>query len=1045
MNRVTKFFMQRPTLFWSMLVGMLLAGLLAFAMMPKLEDPAVAVKQAMVIVPYPGADAHKMELEVAQVMEDRLRTLPDVKKITTECSKNMATFAVEFEMSVLLEDLEEHFEMLRRKVRDVRSQLPSGCYDPIVVDDMMDVYGMFFALTSDGYDYTEMERYAKMLRRELLAVKGVKRVIISGNRDEVINITLSKEQLAANGIVPAQIMMALQKANAALHAGNYEVGDERLQIRIGSAVTNEKDIAALRVKSAEGKIVRLGDIARIERAYAKPQTGGFFVDGKPALALCLSMQAGTVVTDVGKAVDKRLAEVSPRLPAGLEMEKIFFQPEKVSAAINTFLINLCESVAIVVLVLIFTMGWRSGAIIGFGLVLTIAVSFPILLMCDTTLQRISLGAFIVAMGMLVDNSIVIMDGILVDKAKGLPQSSYLFRIGSNTAMPLLGATIIAASAFIAVYLSPDSAGEYARDLFLVLCVSLLASWFLALVQVPICARSWLPASGGGKKEAAEGKLHKFVRRTISLFIAHKAATIATACVLLVVSGVAMTKVKNLFFPDFDYKQFIVEYSLPPQTSPDRVRKDLLRMTGMLKKRQGIERITACMGSVPARYCLVRPMTNGGDSYGELLVDCKDYEEVVRQIPEVRRLLREAFPDATIRLRKYNFSIATSHTVEVRFSGPDPAVLRQLSAQAEDVMRRSPYVDAFSVQNNWKPMGKTLNVDYRREAALYAGLERSDVANALLAATDGMPVGVINDKDKAMLINLHVRNADGSAIKRLNDIPAWSTLNVRLSQEDASQAAAAISGKSFDAGRLFRSTPLSAVSDSIRLGWEEPLVVRLNGQRTIEAECDPDGDRDDATPEAVLADIRAQIDSIPLPEGYERQWAGEQELQGTAVGTLLRYLPITVFIVLLILLLLFDSWRKVLLIIICFPFTICGIAPLLLAFNRPFTFMAIVGLLGLIGMVVKNAIVLMDEINRLTTEEGIHPYYALLQATASRVRPVTMASLTTILGMLPLVNDPMYGSMALTIMGGLTMGTLITLALLPLFYAALFRIKKPAEK
>lgn len=696
-----------------------------------------------------------------------------------------------------------------------------------------------------------------------------------------------------------------------MNAGNYQNESDRLPLHVSSAVTDEKDIRNLLIRTPQGKTIRLGDIAQIARTYSEPQRNGFFVDGKPALAICLTMEENAIVPDVGKAVEKRLAEIMPQIPVGMEMEKIFFQPDKVDEAIGSFMVNLIESVLIVILILIFTMGFRSGLIIGFGLILTIAVSFPILLMCGTTLQRISLGAFIVAMGMLVDNAIVIMDGILIDKARGLGPKTYLYRIGQHTAMPLLGATLIAVSTFLAVYLSPDSAGEYAGDLFLVLCVSLLTSWILALTQVPVCAKSWLPVR---EKKAQQPQIyhspvHRFIRRTISLLVAYKKTTLATAFILLALCIFGMTKVKNLFFPDFDYKQFIVEYFLPSQTDPDRVRKDLLEMSALLKKKPAIERVAASMGSAPAHYCLVRPMTSGGDCYGELMVDCKDYETVVEQIPAVRKLLRERYPDAYIRIRKYNFSIASSHTVEVEFSGPDPAILRKLSQQAEDIMRRCPYVDPYSVGNNWKPQGKTLTADYVREDALRSGIERSDVGNALLAATDGLPVGVLNDQDRTVLIHLLVRNADGSRITNLNDIPVWSMLNLRMDDNELKGLLTGSTKTDELQDQLFRSVPLGNVARQIRLDWEDNYIYRLNGQRAIEAECDPNTDLYDATPAKVVASIQKEIERIPLPDGYKMRWVGEGELQGEAIGNLMKYLPVTLFIILGILLLLFNSWKK----------------------------------------------------------------------------------------------------------------------------------------
>ncbi|MCM1353027.1 MAG: efflux RND transporter permease subunit, partial [Alistipes senegalensis] len=551
-------------------------------------------------------------------------------------------------------------------------------------------------------------------------------------------------------------------------------------------------------------------------------------------------------------------------------------------------------------------------------------------------------------------------------------------------------------------------------------------------------------SGATTAAVMNSPVHRFVRRTIAFLISRKRTTIVVAFAALALCVFGMTKVKNLFFPDFDYKQFVVECFFRSDADADHVRDRMLTMSERLAENPAIERVAVSQGAAPAHYCLVRPMTSGGDCYGELIVDCKDYNTVLEQLPALRKQLREEFPDAYIRIRKYNFSISTSHTVEVEFAGPDPAVLRDLSAQAEAVMRRSPYVDAYSVQNNWKPTGKALVAEYVQPDALRAGIERGDVANALLAATDGMPVGVLNDQDRTVILNLQVRNADGSRIGDLADIPVWSMMNAHLSNEELQGALAGGKVMSELQDKVFRAVPLGTVVDDMRLDWDEDVVLRLNGRRVIEAECDPNPDRDDATPAKVVASIRDGIEAIPLPEGYTMRWVGEGEVQGEAIGNLMKFVPITVFLILAILLLLFNSWRKVILILLCLPFVFCGITPSLLLSGQPMTFMAIIGMLGLIGMMVKNAIVLVDEIGRLQTEEKAAPYTAVVEATVSRVRPVLMASLTTIVGMIPLVGDPMYNSMAITIMGGLAVGTVITLVLLPLFYATMFRIRKPAE-
>jgi multidrug efflux pump subunit AcrB len=468
------------------------------------------------------------------------------------------------------------------------------------------------------------------------------------------------------------------------------------------------------------------------------------------------------------------------------------------------------------------------------------------------------------------------------------------------------------------------------------------------------------------------------------------------------------------------------------------------MSDTISKDKRIDRVAMSMGSAPAHYCLVRPMTNGGDCYGELIVDCADYKTVMEVLPQVRKKLREENPDAYIRTRKYNFSISTSHTVEVEFAGPDPAVLRDLSAKAEKIMRDCPYIDPYSVENNWRPMGKAMVINYSESDARRAGISRSDIGNALNAAGDGMTIGVLPDQDNMVRINLQMRNADGSRIEDLGDIPVWSTLNMNINPDDVKGLMTGATDADELSENMSRCTTLSTVSLKTSVEPSERCIMRYNGRRVIEAECDPNPDVNQATPARAVQEIKDQIEAIPLPDGYSLRWVGDGEMQGEAIGNLLVYVPLIVFIILAVLLLLFNKWRKVALILFCLPFAIVGITPALLFTNTPFTFMAVLGMMGLVGMMIKNAIVLVDEITRLIEEEHQHPYNAIVTATISRVRPVLMASMTTIVGMIPLIGDPMYESMALTIMGGLTMGTLVTLILIPLFYAALFRIKKPTE-
>lgn len=1028
------------------MAAIVLGGIYSYIRMPKLEDPEIAVKEAIVLTQFPGASAHEVELQVTTVIEDELRAMPEVKKITSESSDGLSKVNITLKDNVWLDVIEQRWDLLRRKVENAAMRLPKGCAAPVVMDDVSSVYGMFYSVTAEGYGYPELWKWTEFIKRELLAVEGVKRVEIKGDPQQCIDITLTRGQVARNGSLPSLIAQELGNATAAINGGSYQSMEQEIAYRVEGKAGTAEELADLLLRTPDKRQMRLGDVARVERTLTNPQTNGIWVNNRAALALMIEAEGTANVVNVGNDVEKRLAALRSEIPAGFEIDRIYYQPQLVEKATNGFIVNLLESVAIVILVLMFTMGRRPSIIIGAGLVLTIAASFPVLLAMGTTMQRISLGAFIVAMGMLVDNSIVIMDGILVDKKRGLPPKRYLFDICHKTAVPLLGATAIASVTFIEVYLAKSSASEYAKDLFLVITISLLISWVLALTQVPMFSKLFLPARKKRqpqtkKQPEQNSKFNRMTERVITCAVDRKYLSAGIALSAFALACWGMTHVKNLFFPDADYNQFVVEYQMPPGTSPERVKEELHYMTEELLKNPEIHKVVTFQGGAPARYCLLRPMNGGGTTYGELLVDCEDYEAICRVIPQVRKQLREAHPEAYIRLRKYNFSINTSHTVEVQFTGPDPAVLKQLSAQAEAVMRRNPCIDPLSVSNDWKYNNKTLFARYNRQNGHSSGISRQDVGNSLRAAGLGMTVGAVAETNRIVPVFLKIRNEDGSRIENPEDIPVFSQMPHM--QWDNGDMAGVVNG-SRTAGdlpdRMFRSVPLSVVTDSVVIGWDEGVIRHYDGQRAIEAQCDPDFDAGYTSANAV-AQMQKDIESISVPDGYRMIWQGEKKTQGESSHNILDYIPMIMVCILIILLVLFGSWKKVIVILSCLPFVIVGISPGLVLSGRPFTFLCIVGILGLIGMMVKNAIVLVDEVTRLIHEK-VPPYEALISATVSRIRPVTMASLTTILGMLPLLNDPMYGSMAVTIMSGLAAGTIITLLLLPSFYAMIYHIRKP---
>ncbi len=1042
MMHISELTFKRKAIFYFLIICIIVGGVLAFESISKLEDPEITVMQSQIIIVYPGANAHEVEMQVTNIIEEELSSLKDVETIKSKSSANISVITVMLELTVPQDEIEQRWDFLRRRIKEVQNKLPAGAQEPLVVDDFGDVYGMFYAMTGDGFSYKEMSKMADYIKREMLAVEGVSKVDIFGKQAPVADVVISVSRAGEMGVFPFQILAALNGQNTTVYPGSFEIGDKLLNVSVDNKIDEVADVGKVMVQGLDGKPFKLSDIATIEEGYSKPLRNNMFLNNQKAIAISLSMESGENIIEVGERVEKRLEELKKNIPVGYEFEKVFFQPDKVDGAIDGFMLSLVASVLIVILVLMLTMGLRSGFIIGTGLVLTILATFPLLLAAGGTLQRISLGAFIVAMGMLVDNAIVVIDGILVDLQKGIKRKKALVNSAKRTAWPLFGATVIAVSAFLPVYLSDDAAGTYARDLFVVLCISLLVSWLLAITQVPVFADKLLKKRKKDQKEKAElysSWAYRKFSNLLSFLLHYKTVTLIVSFILLALAALNFQNIKKTFFPDFNYNQVYIEYKLPEGTSPERVNADLKKITEDFLEYDEVKMVVSSHGMTPTRYSLVRAMGEMSDSYGELIVNFEDYDTMVRMKPVLNEYLHENYPDAYTRIRKYNLSIKATHTVEVEFTGPDPAVLKDLSRQAQDILRENPYADPYTISDDWEPLGQVLVTKYNQASGRRAGPTRTDVSNAILAATDGLPVGEYFEGETKIGINLKMRKSDGSKVQRLEEIPVWSTIpNVSAVNENSIQKLMH-GGKSLNElkNEIVSPVPLNAITDGVDLEWQERIVRRVNGQRAIQAQCDP---LEGYSPALVRKTSLEEIANIQLPDGYEMQWVGEQELQGDALRNIFRYLPISVMLIILTLILLFNDFRKPVIILMCIPMAFIGIVPGMILAGQPFTFMAIIGSFGLMGMIVKNAIVLLDELEKRIAE-GSERYHAIIDATISRTRPVLLASFTTILGMIPLFGDPMYESMATAIISGLLIGTLITLLFVPILYAAFFGVKR----
>lgn len=1048
-----------------LVAAMVIGGIFSYMDMSKLEDPEIKVKQAMVVTTYPGASAHEVELEVTEPLELSLRSIKGVETVISRSMDDVSIIEVKLKHIVPDDEVEQTWDVLRRKINDTKGSLPLGANAPVVRDDFGDVFGMFYAITNDGYSEREMNKYIQLLKREVQNIDGIAAVEVYGLQKECINIELLQEKMANLGVHPVEVIATLNGQNEAAYSGYYLSGDHRIRVSVNDRYKNVNDISDLLLQGHEEDQLKLSDIASVTMGVEEPVRNEMYFDGVKAYGFSVAALSGIDITKLGKETDAKMESVKEtQLPAGIDFHKVFYQPERVEEALSAFLGNLLLSIAIVIVVLMFAMGFKSGVIIGVNLFIIVFGTFLVLNNFDGTLQRVSLGTFILAMGMLVDNAIVILDGILVDKKRGLGRTAALTSVGKKTAMPLLGATLIAILAFYPIFLSPDTAGVYVRDLFIVLAVSLMLSWILSLTLVPIHAgfslyreRRLMRKGKGNKsniskegsnsvtdtnktneeqKDPFDTPSYRALRKVLQWVLCHKVTSIAIAAILVVASLFSYQFLPQGFFPDMEYNQLYIEYKLPEGTVTGAVKADLEKLSDYLRQKDEVTHITTSIGGTPGRYNLVRSMAIPSMSYGELIVDFESPKAAVKYVEDIQNHLIENYPQAYARVKRYNL-MYEKFPVEVEFTGPDPAVLRNLTAQAQEIMNTNS--NTVLESNDWEPKIPVVVVNYNQPAARSLGLSRKDIAISLLAATEGIPTGVFYDGRDRFNIYMKTVKEPGVPLTDLSNaqvfgmVPPFENL---LNKETIRGLMSGSIKEEEIISELLRTVPLSQAVNGIEIEWHEPLVIRSNGQRAMRAQCEPaPGVSAQGARESILADIEA----IELPTGYAVEWWGEHKASTQSTKYLFKNFPLAIILMIAILILLFKDYRKPIIILLCIPLILIGVVFGMLLSGKEFGFVAIVGILGLIGMMIKNGVVLMEEIgDQLST--GKDPMEALLDSSSSRFRPVMMASLTTILGMIPLLTDALFGSLAVTIMGGLLVGTLIILLFIPILYAIFFGIK-----
>ncbi len=1002
----------------------IVAGMAAFGTLGQLEDPQFTIKSAVVYTTYPGATPAEVELEVTDRIEKAIQEMPQIKQIESHSRSGLSHIKVDILPKYTSDVLPQIWDELRRKVNDVRGELPPGVSTPVVIDDFGDVYGFLLGVVGDGFTYAEVERHVDAMKKELALVPGVARVELWGVQPETVYLEVSQTRLIGSGVSVDDIRNTLQQQNMVVEAGGVEVDSERFRIEATGMFRSPEDIGDLSIRgrllpaAGTSALIRISDIANVRRAYREPTTALMRIGGRASIGIAIANQPGVNIVTLGEALDKRLAELTADLPVGIEIERVAWQGDLVSQSIKDFVVNLIEAVVIVVICLWLAMGLRPSLIVGLsGLVFVILGTFIVMALLKIDLQRMSLGALVIAMGMMVDNAIVVVDNMMVKLAAGEDREKAAIDAASLPSMPLLGATCIAVLAFFPIALSTENAGEYCASLFSMVAISLLLSWVMAVTVTPVMCMAMLPGPkpGADLVDPYGGFLFRSFRRVLKVAIKMRMVVLIAAVGALAVSFGGFGYVSKMFFPNSSRPQVMIDIWLPEGTRIEETTALIARVEKQLLTREEVQSVAAFIGQGPPRFYLPVEPEKPYASYGQLIVSVDDFRKINLLMKEVDEWASQNVAEAQVLPRKYGLGPSETWPVKLRVSGPavaDPDVLRRVAGEAADVLASSPH--AKVVRFDWRERVKKVVAEYDQSNGRWTNVSRAGVADATRRAFDGTVVGQYREQDKILPILLRHTEAERRS--------AAADFDTLLASRDFGEGA----------------VPLAQVTREIKVEWEDPLIWRLDRRRAIMVQALSKG----LATELRSPDIVERVAAIPLPPGYAMVWEGEYKNSRDSQASLIPGMVPAALLVALTLVALFNCYRQPLAIVAVIPLALIGVVAGLLITGQPFGFVALLGAMSLAGMMIKNAIVLIDEINARLAAGG-KPYDVVLDSAVSRLRPVLLAAGTTVLGVIPLLQDVFWVSMSVTIMFGLTVGTVITMVLLPALYSLLYGVKPDA--
>ena len=995
---------------WFFLFILLAGGALGFVTLGKKEDSVFVIKSASLVCSYPGATPLEVEQLVTEPIEREVQSMRLVHKITSESYYGLSKILVELDPATRASEIPQLWDELRRKVLNIQPRLPAGASPVTVADDFGDVYGIYYGLSVDGgFTWAELRDWAQRIKTALVTVDGVQKVSLFGEQTPVVNVYVNLAALANFAIRPETIVATIGQQNTIVNSGEKQAGALQIQILEAGTYKGLDDISNQMLTAASGKQYRLGDIARVERGYADPPQTLMRVDGRRAVGIGISTEAQVDVVKTGEKIIRVLDGLTRQMPVGMDLTVLYPENRIAQQANATFVLNLAESVAIVILIIMLVMGFRAGVLIGSSLLFSIGGTLLLMQFLGEGLNRTSLAGFIIAMGMLVDNAIVVTDNAQQAMLRGVARRRAVVDGANAPRWSLLGATLIAIFSFLPLYLAPSSVAEIVKPLFVVLALSLLLSWVLALTQTPLFGDFMLRVNPAAH-DPYDTKFYRAFDRLLAALLRWRWGVVAGVVALFAAALAVMGLMPQNFFPSLDKPYFRADVLLPEGYNIRDTERNLRTMEEWLHAQPEVKTVSVTMGSTPPRYYLASSSVSLRPNFGNILVELHDKGQTEAVEARFNAYVRAMCPDVWLRSSLFKLSPVPDAAIEFGFIGDDIDTLRRLTQAAEEIMWRT--AGTVNIRNSWGNRVPTWLPLYSQMKGQRIGVTRSQMAQGITIATQGYRLGEYREGDQFMPILLKDENIDTYNLTNLQALPIFTP-----------------------AGKVYS---IELATDGFRFEYRVGVVKRYNRQRVMKAQCDPGRGVNTMRLYAALRD--SVLRGVVLPEGYSMKVFGEQESQQESNSALARYMPLTMVLIFIVLLLLFRNYREPVVILLMIPLIFIGVVLGLAVTGKVFNFFSLLGLLGLVGMNIKNAVVLVGQVGVLRSE-GKDAYEALTAATRSRIVPVAMASGTTILGMLPLLFDSMFGAMAATIMGGLLVATLLTVCVLPVVYAIFYNIRK----